>query len=338
MNPHTPIKTADDSRATLNQLVDAVNELSDATDMGEVRAVVSRAARALTDADGAAFVVRDGKECFYAEEDAIEPLWKGRYFPIDECISGWVMVYRQAVAVSDIDLDERLRPETYGGTFVKSMAMVPIRSSSPVGAIGTYWNRIHTPSKAEISALQSLADATAVTLENVSLNSFALNDSLSGLYNRRGFFSRGSERISSNRNLGVATSVVFAALNGIQRINDEFGYEAGDEAIRRAGAALQSTCGSDAVIGRIAGDVFAVCGTPETLPTLDEAGLEGAVEAATPETGWPVDLTLGIALGHPGEQYDLDSLVAQANRTMYERKHGRKPPLEEQISRTVSRP
>ena len=203
MNPHTPIKTADDSRATLNQLVGAVNELSEAADMGEVRSVVSAAARNLTGADGAAFMVRDGKQCFYAEEDAIEPLWKGRYFPIDECISGWVMVYRQAVAVSDIDLDERLRPETYGATFVKSMAMVPIRSSSPVGAIGTYWDRIHTPSKAEISALQSLADATAVTLENVSLNSFALNDSLSGLYNRRGFFSRGSERISSNRDLGV---------------------------------------------------------------------------------------------------------------------------------------
>jgi len=331
------MKTADDSRATLNQLVGAVNELSEAADIGEVRSVVSAAARNLTGADGAAYIVRDGKQCFYAEEDAIEPLWKGQYFPIDECISGWVMVYRQAVAVSDIDLDERLRPETYGTTFVKSMAMVPIRSSAPVGAIGTYWDRIHTPSKAEISALQSLADATAVTLENVSLNSFALNDSLSGLYNRRGFFSRGSERISSNRDLGVGTSVVFAALNGIQQINDEHGYEAGDEAIRRAGAALQSACAPDAVIGRIAGDVFAVCGNFETLPANDEAELERVVAEAMPETNLPVGLTLGIALGHIGEQYDLDSLVAEANRTMYERKHGRKPPLEEQISRSVSR-
>jgi diguanylate cyclase (GGDEF)-like protein len=337
VNPHTPIKTADDSRATLSQLVDATTELSAAEDMAEVRTVVAAAARNLTGADGAAYVVRDGKQCFYAEEDAIEPLWKGRYFPIDECISGWVMVYRQAVAVSDIDLDERLHTETYGATFVKSMAMVPIRSTSPVGAIGTYWDRIHTPSKAEISALQSLAEATAVTLENVSLNSFALNDSLSCLYNRRGFFSRGSERISSNRDLGVGTSVLFAALNGIQQINDQFGYEAGDEAIRRAGAALQSACGRDAVIGRIAGDVFGVCGTFETLPSTDASELERIIDEATPESGWPVGLTVGVALGHPGEQYDLDSLVAESNRTMYERRHGRTPPLGEQIARTAPR-
>ncbi len=337
MNPQTPVKTADDSRATLDCLVGAVNELSDAGDIAEVRTIVSSAARELTGADGAAYVVRDGKQCFYAEEAASEPLWKGRYFPIDECISGWVMIYRQAVAVSDIELDERLRAETYSPTFVKSMAMVPIRSSSPVGAIGTYWDRIHTPSKAEISALQSLADATAVTLENASLNAFALNDSLSGLYNRRGFFSRGSERISSNRDLGVGTSVAFAALNGIQQINDQFGYEAGDEAIRRAGAALRSACGQDAVIGRIAGDVFAVCGSFETLPATDESELERSVQDATPDSSWPVGLTIGVALGHPGEQYDLDSLVAQSNRAMYERRHGRTPPLSEQIARSVTR-
>jgi hypothetical protein len=57
------------------------------TQVGEI---VRSAARAVTDADGATIVLRDGELCFYADEDAIAPLWKGQRFPMTECISGWV--------------------------------------------------------------------------------------------------------------------------------------------------------------------------------------------------------------------------------------------------------
>ena len=333
-----PVRRTDESNSTLEGLLAALDELVRASDMAGVHKIVCRAARELTSADGAAYVLRDGKQCFFAEEDAISPVWKGRSFPIGECIGGWVIVYRQAVVISDVSLDERLNPSSYDPTFVKSMAMVPIRSTSPVGAVGVYWDRIHTPSMAEISALQALADATAVTLESVSLNAYALDDSLTGLYNRRGFFSRGAERLSSNRDRGLGTAVVFAALDGIGEINRLQGHEAGDEAIRRIGAALRSVCGPEVVIGRIAGSDFAVCGSIDALPTTDPAELERAVEDATPESGRPVGLTVGIATASDGEQHDLDSLVALANRNMYQRRHGHLPPTGDQVARTATRP
>jgi diguanylate cyclase (GGDEF)-like protein len=327
----------DDSRMTLSNLVGAVQELADARDLTEVRAIVCRAARRLTGANAATYLVRDGRRCLYAEEDSDEPLWKGQTFPINECIGGWVMVYRQAVTISDIELDDRLDATAYSSTFVRSIAMAPVRSSAPIAAIGVYWNRVHTPSQAELSALQSLADATAVTLENVSLNAYALSDSLSGHYNRRGFFTRGAERIASNRNQELATSVVFAVIDGLQQINDQHGYEAGDEAIRRAASALQRTCRSDAVIGRIAGDAFAICGGIETLPSTNADELERALSAAAPDNGRPVDLALGIAIGRPGEECDLDSLVADANRDMYDRRGGNVGPVVEPVTREVTR-
>jgi hypothetical protein len=36
--------------------------------------------------------IRDGDHCYYADENAISPLWKGRRFPLSACISGWVML------------------------------------------------------------------------------------------------------------------------------------------------------------------------------------------------------------------------------------------------------
>ena len=67
----------------------------------------------------------------------------------------------------DIYADDRIPQEAYGPTFVKSLAMVPIRRLDPVGAIGNYWADLHEPSEREVALLQALADSTAVALEHV---------------------------------------------------------------------------------------------------------------------------------------------------------------------------
>ncbi len=125
----------------------------------------------LTDADGATIVIRDGDECCYLDEDAIVPLWKGKRFPMQDCISGWAMLHGQIAVVPDIYADSRIPAEAYGSTLVKSLAMVPIRSLDPIGAIGIYWARHHEATEEELHLLQGLADATAVAMENVSIHS-----------------------------------------------------------------------------------------------------------------------------------------------------------------------
>ncbi len=132
-------------------------------------AVVRLAARELTGADGATFVLRDGDKCFYAEENAIAPLWKGQRFPLDACVSGWTMLNRQAAVIEDIYTDSRVPIDAYRPTFVRSLAMVPIRTREPLGAIGNYWAERHRPSAEELLVLQALADSTAVALENVQI-------------------------------------------------------------------------------------------------------------------------------------------------------------------------
>jgi len=76
--------------------------LASARDIAAVAAVVRTAARAIVGCDGATFVLRDGEQCFYADEDSIAPLWKGQRFPLTECISGWAMINGQVAAVPDI--------------------------------------------------------------------------------------------------------------------------------------------------------------------------------------------------------------------------------------------
>jgi signal transduction histidine kinase len=153
----------------MERLVAAIQDLSRARTLEQVQEVVRSAARDVTGADGATFVLRDGEQCFYADEEAIAPLWKGQRFPLSACISGWAMLNAAPAVIEDIYADARIPADAYRPTFVKSLAMVPVRSTNPIAAIGNYWATRRMPTEAEVRLLQALADSTSVALENVGL-------------------------------------------------------------------------------------------------------------------------------------------------------------------------
>jgi two-component system CheB/CheR fusion protein len=154
---------------TAARLLRVAHELTFARDLETVLATARTAARELTGADGVAFVLRSGADCHYADEEAIAPLWKGRRFPISACISGWVMTHDAAVVIPDIYADPRIPHEAYRPTFIKSMAMVPVRAPEPIAAIGAYWAHEHAATDDEIGAMTLLADNIALALKNVQL-------------------------------------------------------------------------------------------------------------------------------------------------------------------------
>ncbi|HEY1171749.1 MAG TPA: ATP-binding protein [Verrucomicrobiae bacterium] len=155
----------------MRRLVQAVQELSHARSLDAVTAIVRKAARELTGADGATFVLRDEDKCSYVDENAIGPLWKGQKFPLSACISGWAMLNKKPAVIPDIYVDPRIPVDAYRPTFVKSLVMVPIRTSDPIGSIGNYWATPHEATAEEVELLQALANTTSVALENVQVYS-----------------------------------------------------------------------------------------------------------------------------------------------------------------------
>jgi signal transduction histidine kinase len=153
----------------MQELVSVVQRLSQARTLEAIQAIVRRAARELTQADGATFVLRDVNLCYYADEDAISPLWKGQRFPMSACISGWAMLNRQSVIIEDIYADSRIPHDAYRPTFVKSLVMMPIRTVEPVGAIGVYWANQHKATPEEVTLLQAVADSTSIAMEAAGL-------------------------------------------------------------------------------------------------------------------------------------------------------------------------
>ncbi len=142
--------------------------LSDCESFEDLVASVAIKTRALVGADGATVVIRRNGRCHYVEEDAIGALWKGRDFPLGECVSGWAMTHGQQVVIPDIRTDPRVPQPLYMATFVRSLSMTPImRGREALGAVGAYWASYHRTADDELLGLRVIAEAVAPCLLSV---------------------------------------------------------------------------------------------------------------------------------------------------------------------------
>jgi diguanylate cyclase (GGDEF)-like protein/PAS domain S-box-containing protein len=151
---------------------DTLDRLSGARTTQGVVDILRDAARALAGADRAIVMLRDGGYVQFAGEASNGPVWEGRRFPLDECIGGWAILNRQAAVIEDVFSDSRFCAAACPNKLVKSMAVFPIRSADPIGALAIYWNQRGRSDPDSVSALQTLANAAAIAIENARLFSW----------------------------------------------------------------------------------------------------------------------------------------------------------------------
>lgn len=337
--------------AGVERLLHSVQELSLARTLPEIQAIVRRAARELTGCDGATFVLRDQGQCYYADEDAIAPLWKGKRFPMEACISGWVMLHREPAVISDIYADSRIPAAAYRPTFVRSLAMVPIRTLEPVGAIGNYWAEPRVPSEEEVALLQALADSTSVAIENVTLYTeleqrvaqrtaeleqateeirrLSLTDDLTGLNNRRGFFAHADELLQRARGGNGRCLLAFLDVDNLKMVNDTDGHDAGDGLLVAAAQVLRAVLGPADVCARLGGDEFCALvldavQQPQELREQILAAVRRHNDGRP--NSQPLSVSVGVVEVSAAETGSIDELLTRADELMYADKRGKSGP------------
>jgi hypothetical protein len=134
---------------------------------------LSTTARAIASSDGVTVIRRDGDQVAYVAEDAIRPLWKGRSFAIEACISGRAILDNKPVIIPDIYADSRVPHAAYRPTFVRSMAMFPIGYVTPTMAVGAYWREARPIDSGSTAMLATLARFASITLSRLACASVA---------------------------------------------------------------------------------------------------------------------------------------------------------------------
>lgn len=146
-------------------------------------------------------------------------------------------------------------------------------------------------------------------------------DPLTGLCNRRGFFELATEACARTIPDGSLSAIILDVDN-FKLINDSYGHETGDEALRAcAGAARMD----EALAGRLGGDEFALLLEERTLPQAIEIAEDLRLRlAARPfDTGkGQITLTWSVGVGEANPGDTVDQILARADAALYNAKLG----------------
>ena len=159
--------------------------------------------------------------------------------------------------------------------------------------------------------------------KNQTLNFQSKTDELTQLFNRRGFFEYGQQLLDFSLIDETCGCVFFCDLDGLKTINDTWGHDIGDLAIKTEAKVLRAAFRDSDLIGRLSGDEFGVVspGCPARIvERMRERFLE-LNEQFSQEAGLPFTLSISIgAMEYSGTENDLNKLLTQADKDLYKEK------------------
>jgi len=149
----------------------------------------------------------------------------------------------------------------------------------------------------------------------------ALHDALTGLANRVLFFDRLNNAIIAARRKGGAFALLYLDLDDFKPINDTYGHEAGDIALRSVAERLRDCVRESDTVARLGGDEFILL----VNDALDEAAAATVAEKVIAALTRPLPIdgctqrigaSIGIVL-YPRHGEDADTLIRHADAAMY---------------------
>lgn len=178
-------------------------------------------------------------------------------------------------------------------------------------------------SEKDTKLLEFVSSQVATAIERKSseerIKHLSFHDVLTGLYNRA-YFEEELERYNFPRYYPL--SIVMFDVNGLKVINDTFGHSEGDRLLQHLSQILTSVSRQGDILARIGGDEFAIL-LPSTTSEQAHNFCERIKKACHQDKIEPVYLRPNISLGHTtqeGEYKDINSLLKEADRNMYQDK------------------
>lgn len=164
----------------------------------------------------------------------------------------------------------------------------------------------------------------------MDMRELALTDTLTGVYNRRGFLTFAGQLLKLSNRAQRGLILIYADLDNLKRINDDCGHEAGDRALVNIADVLKETFRNSDVIGRVGGDEFAILALEAKIGSLNvlRQRLKENLRRTKYNINPPHKLTfsLGASYYNPQNPQSIETLMKSADMLMYEEKSFRTMP------------
>lgn len=157
----------------------------------------------------------------------------------------------------------------------------------------------------------------------VLLQQLSFNDELTSLLNRRGFLSMAQQQLKIAQREDWELVLLFADLDSLKNINDNFGHTEGDRALKSIATVLKKTFRTSDIIARLGGDEFIVLAlnAPAAGVQTMTSRLQTNLDRHNSQNRYyQLSLSIGIAQFDPNRVTSLETMIVEADKALYENK------------------
>lgn len=178
------------------------------------------------------------------------------------------------------------------------------------------------------NAIENIRKLTCIERTMKKLENLYVIDPLSEIYNRNGFHEKTADVyqqcVLQQRNV----MIMFADMDGMKYINDNFGHKEGDSAIKSMALAVSEACSENEICARFGGDEFIVFATDYTEEMAQKMmkRINNNIAAYNQRSGKPynIEISIGWNIEIPDAETKFNALITKADQKMYREKK-RKP-------------
>ena len=313
-----------------NAVLDIGIRLHEATDFVQSMAAAAAQIREFCGAEKCSLytVDKNKRECRFINEEGeqryfLEDMAKGMGRTPYEVAECWEedLALSDCLLLEDLHVIEERDPAWYRSMCeheIHNIILYAIRYNQAL--VGFIWAANYDLSRKEQikETLELCTFLLAAVIENHQLLSRLEKKSSKDVLTQVGNRNAMEECINGYANgvriLSEQMGVIFADLNGLKRMNDEEGHDAGDRLLVRAAALLKIAFGEDTVY-RVGGDEFVILCPEITEEKMQEqvAQLKGMAENTS-------DVSFAVGCVHCSGEYDINVAIQEADERMYEDK------------------
>lgn len=178
------------------------------------------------------------------------------------------------------------------------------------------------------SAMENLHEKEKLEYMNKTLSEISIKDAMTGLYNRLGYQQLACPLFDSKKQQKEDLMILFVDMDRLKHINDVFGHEYGDMAIKIIAKAILKYASDTAIPIRMGGDEFLII---ENIVSDEEINARIAKmredvenEAIKKELPFGLSFSIGCIVTDMNQDKVLDDYIREADETMYKEKYIKK--------------
>jgi diguanylate cyclase (GGDEF)-like protein/PAS domain S-box-containing protein len=214
-------------------------------------------------------------------------------------------------------------------SFSTKSPVITMEHEAFVPGMGVRWQLWHDralfDNSGNVTEIQSIGqDITERKAMEQKLHVLSITDELTGLYNRRGFFTVGEQHLKLAKRLGNEILVIVADVDGLKHINDTWGHQEGDLVLVETGRAIRDSFRESDVLARIGGDEFVVLqivGSGIEPEAVTQRLRQRLCESPLGRDGrYRCEVSVGMVCRMPYDDCSLETMLALADKEMYREK------------------